>query len=155
MIVFAQIDPADVIQHASDYSWEAGLLALIVVSSFVSFGWMIKVIMQRHLSVEERILNDAREREKRLADRVTLLEDLVRTELISLIRSNSEMSGKMLSAMETIIRASERMIDTLTKFTSILDVRPCLLSTAEQLRLAKVAIEAAAVVDKASNRSEK
>jgi hypothetical protein len=152
MLLCAQIDPTDVIQHASDYSWEAGLLALIVVSSFVSFGWMMKVIMQRHLAVEERILNDARDREARLAARVTMLEDLVRSELINLIRSNGEMSGKMLSAMETIIRASERMIETLVKFTNVLDVRPCLLSAAEQLRLANIAVRTAEALDKSSGK---
>ena len=151
MIMFAQIDPTDVLQHAADYSWEAGLLALIVVSSFVSFGWMMKVIMQRHLAVEERILNDAREREARLSTRVTTLEDLVRTELLTLIRGNSEMVGKMLAATDSIIRASERMIDTLTKFTSVLDVRPCLLSTAEQQRLAQLAVSAVAKVSKGSD----
>jgi hypothetical protein len=150
MTLFAQIDPTDVLQHAADYSWEAGLLALIVVSSFVSFGWMMKVIMQRHLAVEERILNDARDREKRLSERVTTLEDLVRTELILLIRTNSEMVGKMLAATDSIIRVSERMIDTLTKFTSVLDVRPCLLSAAEQLRLAHVTVSAASKVNKGS-----
>ena len=152
MLLFAQIDPTDVITHAADYSWEAGLLALIVVSSFVSFGWMMKVIMQRHLAVEERILNDARDREARLAARVTMLEDLVRSELINLIRSNGEMSGKMLSAMETIIRASERMIETLVKFTNVLDVRPCLLSAAEQLRLANIAVRTAEALDKPSGK---
>ena len=150
--MLAQIDPTDVIQHASNYSWEAGLLALIVVSSFVSFGWMMKTIMQRHLAVEERILADARDREARLAARVTQLEDLVRTELINLIRSNGEMSGKMLSAMETIIRASERMIETLVKFTNVLDVRPCLLSAAEQLRLANIAVRTAEALDKPSGK---
>ena len=150
--MLAQIDPTDVISHASDYSWEAGLLAFIVISGFISVVWMMKIIMQRHLAVEERILNDSREREKRLADRVTLLEDLVRTELISLIRSNSEMSGKMISAMETIIRASDRMIETLTKFTAVLDVRPCLLTAAEALRLAQIAVKTAEKVDQVSGK---
>ena len=150
--MLAQIDPTDVITHAADYSWEAGLLALIVVSSFVSFGWMMKVIMQRHLAVEERILNDARDREARLAARVTMLEDLVRTELINLIRSNGEMNGKTLSAMETIIRASERMIETLVKFTNVLDMRPCLMAAAEQLRLANIAVRTAEASDKPSGK---
>jgi hypothetical protein len=134
--MFAQIpDPTDVIQHASNYSWEAGLLAFIVVTGFISVGWMLKVIMQRHLTVEERTLNDAKEREVRLSGRVTTLEDLVRTELLNLIRANSETMGKVLGAADSICRASERMVQTLDRFTAVLDVRPCLLSTAAQLRI--------------------
>lgn len=137
-MLLAQLpDPTDTIAAANRYSWEAGLLALIVVSGFFSFGWMLKVIMQRHLAVEERTLTDARDRELRLASRVTALEDLVRTELLALIRANSETMGKVLSAADSICRASERMVQTLDRFTSVLDVRPCLLSTAEQLRVAR------------------
>lgn len=138
MPIFAQIpDAADTIANANRYSWEAGLLALIVVSGFFSFGWLMKAIMQRHLAVEERTLQDAREREVRLAGRVTALEDLVRTELLALIRNNSETMGKVLAAADSICRASERMVQTLDRFTAVLDVRPCLLSTAAQLRIIK------------------
>lgn len=133
--MLAQIDPTDVIQHASNYSWEAGLLAFIVVTGFCSVGWMMNVIMQRHLAVEERTLADAKEREVRLSGRVTTLEDLVRTELLALIRANSETMGKVLGAADSICRASERMVQTLDRFTAVLDVRPCLLSTAAQLRI--------------------
>lgn len=136
-------DPTEAIAAATRYSWEAGLLAVIVISGFFSFGWMLKVIMQRHLSVEERTLQDAREREVRLALRVTALEDLVRTELLALIRVNSETMGKVLSAADSICRASERMVQTLDRFTAVLDVRPCLLSTAEQLRVARLAVNEA------------
>ena len=136
--MLSQIDPTDVIQHASDYSWEAGLLALIVVSGFLGSGWMLKIVMQRHLTIEERTLNDAREREVRLSARVTTLEDLVRTELLSLIRCNSETMGKVLGAADSICRASERMVQTLDRFTAVLDVRPCLLSTATQLRIVEL-----------------
>jgi hypothetical protein len=54
--------------------------------------------------------------------------------------------------METIIRASERMIETLVKFTNVLDVRPCLLSAAEQLRLANIAVKTAEALDKFSGK---
>lgn len=130
--MLSQTDASEVIQGATGHSWEAGLLALIVVSGFVSFGWMVKILMQRHLSVEERTLTEARDREMRLATRVTSLEDTVRGELMVLIRTNSETMGKVLSAADSICQASNRMILTLERFSAMLEFRPCLLTLAEQ-----------------------
>ena len=138
MYLLAQLpDPSDIIASAARYSWEAGLLALIVVSSFTMFGVMIRMVMTRHLAIEERTLAEAKDREVRLAGRVTSLEDLVRNELMSLVRSNSETMGKVLAAADSICRAADRMTSTLDRFTSVLDVRPCLLTMAEQLRVAR------------------
>jgi hypothetical protein len=130
-------DPTDTIANANRYSWEAGLLAMIVICGFAAFGWTIKIMMTRHLAIEERTLLEAKDREIRLSTRVSALEDLVRTELLSLIKGNSETMGKVLSAADSICRASDRMVMTLDRFTSVLDVRPCLLSTSEQLRIVR------------------
>lgn len=125
-------DAAEVVRAAAQHSWEAAIIALIIIGGMVAFGWLTKQLLQRHLTVEERTLNEAKAREERLASRVSTLEDLIRGELLTLIRQNSETMGKVLSAADSICRASEQMVRTLDRFTSVLDVRPCLLSSAKQ-----------------------
>ena len=61
MHLLAQLlDPSGTIASAARYSWEAGLLALIVVSSFTMFGVMIRMVMTRHLAIEERTLAEVK-----------------------------------------------------------------------------------------------
>jgi hypothetical protein len=82
-------------------------------------------------------MKEANERESRLSMRVGNLEDIIRTELLQALKANSESMGRMLTACESICRAADQMTATLERFTSILDVRPCLLPVAEQRRIMK------------------
>jgi hypothetical protein len=140
----AQIIPgADAaMDAASRASWEATVLVVIMLAGMSFVGYMLKQIMARHLATEERILREANERETRLAARVSQLEDMIRGELVQMIRANSEAMGRVLAASEAICNAANRMTQTLDRFTSVLDVRPCLLPVAEQRRLIKEVAEA-------------
>lgn len=123
--ILAQLPGAEeAIEAAARRGWEAVLLVVIILSTFVCFGWVIR-----------RLMAEASTREDRLAARVTHLEEMIRTELMAALRQNSEVMGKVLSAADAIVRAADRMTQTLDRFTSILDVRPCLLPSAEQRRL--------------------
>jgi hypothetical protein len=114
----------DAISAASSRGWEAIMLVMVIVALFSGFTYILRWIM-----------DGAQKREERLAARVTHLEDVIRTELFTALKANSEVMGKVLSATEAIIRAAERMTHALDKFTNILDVRPCLLPAAEQRKL--------------------
>ena len=126
-MLYAQIPGTDVaLEAARDRGWEAVVLVIIIATSFAGFGWIIK-----------RIMHEASAREERLAARVTHLEEMIRTELMAALRQNSEVMGKVLSAADSIVRAADNMSRTLERFTSILDVRPCLLPSVEQRMLMK------------------
>lgn len=125
-------DAARVVEVAAQHSWEAAIIAVIIVTGMAAFAWLTKQLLQRHLAVEERTLNEAKAREDRLSTRVSTLEDLIRGELLTLIRQNSEAMGRVLAAADSICRASEQMVRTLDRFTSVLDVRPCLLPVTKQ-----------------------
>lgn len=127
MLLIGQIPGADeAIAAASRSGWEAVLLVVVMLAVCSAF-WLVM----------NKNMNEAKTREDRLAARVTQLEDVIRTELLGALKMNSETMGKVLQASDSIVRAADRMTQTLEKFTSILDVRPCLLPVAEQRRLLK------------------
>ena len=116
----------DAIRAAASRGWEAVLLVVLVCVCFATFGVILRQIMK-----------EANEREVRLSNRVTHLEDIIREELMKALAAGQEMNGRMLSACDAIVHAATQMTATLERFTSILDVRPCLLPAAEQRRLLK------------------
>jgi hypothetical protein len=119
---------AGVVQEATRYGWEAGLLAFIVVSSMGAIGYALKVTLTQHSKTESKMLADAQTREVGLSDRVSRLEDMIRTELLGIIKTNSETIGKVLSAADSICQAADRMTQTLEKFSVAMESRPCLLT---------------------------
>ena len=116
----------EALEAAARRGWEAVLLVVLILATFVCFGWVIRKLMA-----------ESSEREQRLAARVTHLEEMIRTELMAALRTNSEVMGKVLMAADSIVRAADNMSRTLERFTSILDVRPCLLPSVEQRKLLK------------------
>jgi hypothetical protein len=126
-MIVAQLPGAEqAINSAAREGWVAVLLVVIVLATFTTFGIVI-----------HRIMKESTVREDRLSSRVAHLEDVIRTELLLALKSNSESMGRMLTACESICRAADQMTNTLERFTSILDVRPCLLPVAEQRRIMK------------------
>jgi Trp operon repressor len=126
-MLWAQVPGVDeAVEAATRRGWEAVVLVIVMIVGGGFFGWVFK-----------RLLTESSEREIRLATRVTHLEELIRTELMVALRQNSEVMGKMLAASDAIIRAADSMTRALERFTSILDVRPCLLPNVEQRKLLK------------------
>lgn len=133
-MTLAQIPGAqEAVEAAASRGWEAVVLVMVLVAILTFGGWLLRHIM-----------TEAREREQRLATRINQLEDVIRGELFSVLRQNSEIMGKVLAAADGIIRAAHEMTETMQRFTSILDVRPCLLPIAEQTRLELIAQKKAA-----------
>jgi hypothetical protein len=127
MLLLAQLPGTEeALESAARRGWEAVLLVVLILATFACFGWVIRKLMA-----------ESSDREQRLAARVTHLEEMIRTELMAALRQNSEVMGKVLSAADSIVRAADNMSRTLERFTSILDVRPCLLPSVEQRKLMK------------------
>ena len=128
LYLFADIIPGteEALESAARRGWEAVLLVVLILATFACFGWVIRKLMA-----------ESSDREQRLAARVTHLEEMIRTELMAALRQNSEVMGRVLSAADSIVRAADNMSKTLERFTSILDVRPCLLPSVEQRKLMK------------------
>jgi hypothetical protein len=132
-MLLCQIVGADqAIQSAmnSGRGYEAVLLVVVCIAIVGAFVWTMR-----------KMMSDAKEREDRLSARVTHLEEVIRVELFSVLRQNSEIMGQVLQASQSICVAADRMTGTLERFTHILDVRPCLLPTSEQRKFIKDKLE--------------
>ncbi len=122
-----------VIDTAAGHGWEAALLAVIVLTTFGAFGWMMKLVMMRHLEIERRTMDEARGREERLAARVSHLEDLIQTELMGMIRQNSETMGRVLAAADSMIRASESLVVSFNRFAVAVEICPVMNTLSKQV----------------------
>jgi hypothetical protein len=132
-MLFSQVVGADqAISSAinSNRGYEAVMLVVMTITIISALVWIMK-----------KFMNDSKEREDRLAARVTHLEEVIRGELFSVLRQNSEIMGQVLQASNSIVIAADRMTSTMERFTHILDVRPCLLPTSEQRRFIKENLE--------------
>lgn len=116
---------SEAISAASPRGYEAIVLVIVMLAMIGFGGWLLRHIM-----------TEAREREQRLAARINQLEDVIRGELFSVLRENSEIMGKVLAAADGIIRAATEMTETLRRFTAVMEIRPCLAAIAEQSRKA-------------------
>jgi hypothetical protein len=122
-LMFSQLPGADAaIQSAAQEGWAAVLLVVIVVAVFAFTGWFLR--MER---------SDARQREDRLANRITELETFIRTELVTELRRSSDVMAQVIVALAEVNKTSESVVSTLGQFTSILNHRPCMLPFDEQL----------------------
>jgi Na+/phosphate symporter len=128
MHVLGQIPGAEqAIKSASEQGgWLAVFVVVLVLAILMACGFILRAI-----------LNDGREREKHLNTRVSELDTFIRTEFMVAMRANSEVMGRMMESAEAMCAAARQMTATLERFVSILDVRPCLLPSAEQRKLLK------------------
>ena len=118
----AQLPGADtVITQAAAHGWEAAVLVVIVLSILTFTVWFLK----QHMA-------ESTKREERLADRVSNLEDFIRTQLISELQRNSEIMSQVIDAAKDITKTAESVTTALANFTAVLSVRPCMLSPEDQ-----------------------
>jgi hypothetical protein len=83
--LLAQIPGTDqAIASAAREGWVAVLLVVIVLATFTTFGLVIK-----------QILNEASARESRLSERLTELEDFIRSDLLVALRENTQAIQQM------------------------------------------------------------
>jgi hypothetical protein len=124
MNLLAQLPGAgEAIKVAASRGWEAVLLVVIVASTFCFFGYVLR-----------RVLDAGESRETRLAERVTILEAEIRTELFGQLRANTEIMARMVDAANRICAATDRMIQTMDKFETTLASRPCLATISQYAR---------------------
>jgi hypothetical protein len=125
-------DPTEAIKAAAGHSWEAALLATIVISSFVFFGIVARQMLARHLSVEERTLADAKEREGRMASRLTELEVFIRDRFAVGLDRNTVAMNEIHTASCQMIAAAKEVIGALERHNVLLQTRFCLISESRQ-----------------------
>ena len=139
MLLLGQIPGADeVIKAATDVSWLAGVMAMVMVALIAGFAFILRWIIKRQESIDKQ----SSEREARLARRVDELENVVNGKLFDTIQRVSEVMGKMQEAASAMIRASESMITTQTKFSTMLENRPCLLQDPKQRKFLEELLQA-------------
>lgn len=113
MLFFAQLPGADqAIESAASRSWEAVLLACIVVSGFTFLGW----ILRRHMEQSEK-------RECRLAERVTRLEE----KNLELGVQVAQALSKSTFAMEKVATVMDEVNGDFQELCALLRSSPCLL----------------------------
>jgi len=124
----AQIPGADkVVDAAATHGWEAMFLVVLTLGIVSFFGFFLK-----------QILTDARERERRLADRVTRLEDEIRQELITQLKATTEIMTRVVAAAEAMVNAANSIQDRIDHHDATLAVRPCLLGAFSHAKLVRV-----------------
>ena len=117
-MLLAQIPGAEeAIKTAARSGWLEVFVVVIVFIIIGTFAWVIK-----------RILEDGKSREDRLADRITKLENEIRTELFAQLKLSAEVMAQVVAASEKMGSVAEKMTNSLEHYATILDTRPCLLS---------------------------
>jgi hypothetical protein len=126
---------------AREGNYESVVLVIIMLGGAAFVGFMAWLFLRRHLAVEERTLAESKAREDRMASRMDTQENMIRElqrqqneTLFTVIRDCTGVMGKMLAAADSIVSASVQMSTALTRFTTILEMRPCLLRAQETLR---------------------
>ena len=121
-MVVSQVPGAEeAIKAAANRGWEAVALVGIVISILSFTVWFMRQYMQQ-----------ATDREQRLSDRVTNLENFIRDNLLSEMKRNSETMVQVVSAAKDIELAANAVTQQLKNFSSILSVRPCMAEQAVQ-----------------------
>lgn len=137
MAVIAQMPPgldeaiSAAVAAASSRGWEAVVLVVLVIGGFGFFGYMF-----RHFAEQ------ARDREERLAARVTHLEDLIRDKLFHTLDQTSTFVAQMVQATHLITAACEEITETLSRFETTLQNRPCMaMEAAERAKLVDALVD--------------
>jgi hypothetical protein len=107
-------DPTQVIDAATRYSWEAGIVALIVVVSMGLLAWMFRYMLMKSEAREVKLWEEAQKREERLAARITILETFINERLMIRLEENTAVKNRLADAIELL--------------STLLHDRPCIAS---------------------------
>ena len=105
-------DPTTVIDAATRYSWEAGIVALIVVVSMFLLAWMFRYMLTKSEAREVKLWEEAQKREERLASRITALETLIHE--------------KLMLRLEESTAAKVALAEAIENLSGLLNERPCI-----------------------------
>ena len=106
-----QLDPAikEAVKQAADRGWEAIVLVIVMVGLISLTGVIVRWLIA---SMDKR-MEEANQREQRMAQRLTQLEDFSQVTLVRLIDETSQLAANVVNAITTLTVAMEH--------------RPCLL----------------------------
>lgn len=124
MIHFAIVDNSSIqdeisqaihkaVDDASARGWEAVILVLVMFGLIALTGFIIRWLIY---SMDKR-MEEAKDREDRMAKRLNDLENFVQTTLLKVINETSAMTANVLDAVRSL--------------TSALNIRPCLFTNEE------------------------
>lgn len=103
----------EAVKDASAKGWEAVILVLVMFGLIALTGFIIRWLIY---SMDKR-MEEAKDREDRMAKRLNDLENFVQTTLLKVINETSAMTANVLDAVRSL--------------TSALNIRPCLFTNEE------------------------
>ena len=104
----------EAVRNASSRGWEAVVLVLVMLGLIGLTGFIVKWLIR---SMDKR-LEEAKDREDRMAKRLTELETFAQVTLLKVVNDTSAMATKVLGAVDAL--------------TSALSSKPCLLDPTRQ-----------------------
>jgi phage-related holin len=105
---------SEAVKDASTRGWEAVILVLVMLGLISLTGVIVRWLIK---SMDKR-MEEAKEREDRMAKRLDYLENFVENTLMNIINNTSTMTVKVLTAIDAL--------------TNVLDKRPCILNPDRQ-----------------------
>jgi len=161
MMILGQIpDPSEVVSHANNVSWEAGMLAVIIVAFMSVIIYMIKrqndsmkeerisAAKLRESDKEEARLREqiAADRESRMAKRIDVLEDQIKADktthantLVGLIErvtlaitAASEQHAATQKTLEALTDTLGEVNGDIKQMCQLLQLSPCLVAGVER-----------------------
>lgn len=103
----------EAVKDASAKGWEAVILVLVMFGLIALTGFIVRWLIY---SMDKR-MEEAKDREDRMAKRLNDLENFVQTTLLKVINETSAMTANVLDAVRSL--------------TSVLNIRPCLFTNEE------------------------
>jgi hypothetical protein len=104
----------EAVRNASSRGWEAVVLVLVMLGLIGLTGFIVKWLIR---SMDKR-LEEAKDREDRMAKRLTELETFAQVTLLKVVNDTSAMACKVLGAVDAL--------------TAALSSKPCLLEPERQ-----------------------
>ena len=101
------------VDKASARGWEAIILVMVMLGLIALTGFIVRWLIH---SMDKR-MEEAKDREDRMAKRLNDLENFVQTTLLKVINETSAITANVLDAVRSL--------------TSALNVRPCLFTNEE------------------------
>lgn len=108
--------------------WEAGLLALIIISAVGLIGFIVKWQLKQSSDRENKIATEWSEREDALSTRIENLEAFVQTKLITALENST-------SALNSAYKATAEITVVVRQLAEALNTRPCFWKKSEQEQL--------------------
>jgi hypothetical protein len=149
------MDPTDattVVDKAAQHGWEAAMVALTLVSCLVLFGFVIRHMLKNQTDQTNKTLEEAKNREERLAARVDKLEKVIEDDLMTManrsiesITSATEVNRELVSSfkrLEAVVVESHR---TTAELCATLRSRPC--AAEELIKLEELLNRSAQVIN--------